>query len=141
MANPQPQKPWRAEYAKSARSSCKTCKSNIAKETFRLGKMVQATQFDGFMPVCLYPFLLSSPLLFLLFLFYNPHFLKPINHVVFLHSPCYSCECIWVVGSPGFDGFYIHSAGDHFSCSFFPFLFLFCFVVTSATDYSTLHVS
>ncbi|KAI4349414.1 hypothetical protein L6164_010006 [Bauhinia variegata] len=51
MANPNPQKPWKAEYAKSARSSCKTCKSTIDKEIFRLGKMVQATQFDGFMPM------------------------------------------------------------------------------------------
>ncbi|KAK1284252.1 Poly [ADP-ribose] polymerase 1 [Acorus calamus] len=49
MANPP--KPWKAEYAKSSRSSCKTCKSNIEKETFRLGKMVVATQFDGFMPM------------------------------------------------------------------------------------------
>ncbi|KAK9281371.1 hypothetical protein L1049_004271 [Liquidambar formosana] len=45
------QKPWKAEYAKSARSSCKTCKNTIDKEKFRLGKMVQATQFDGFMPM------------------------------------------------------------------------------------------
>ncbi|KFK31229.1 hypothetical protein AALP_AA6G085200 [Arabis alpina] len=51
MANPGPQKAWRAEYAKSARSSCKTCKSTINKETFRLGKLVQATQFDGVMPM------------------------------------------------------------------------------------------
>ncbi|XP_017616081.2 poly [ADP-ribose] polymerase 1 [Gossypium arboreum] len=49
MANPP--KPWKAEYAKSARSSCKTCKSVINKEVFRLGKMVPATQFDGFMPM------------------------------------------------------------------------------------------
>lgn len=49
MANPP--KPWKAEYAKSSRSSCKTCKSQIEKETLRLGKMVQATQFDGVMPV------------------------------------------------------------------------------------------
>ncbi|KAL4362846.1 hypothetical protein GQ457_04G027370 [Hibiscus cannabinus] len=49
MANPP--KPWKAEYAKSARSSCKTCKSVITKEAFRLGKMVTATQFDGFMPM------------------------------------------------------------------------------------------
>ncbi|XVE77898.1 hypothetical protein DITRI_Ditri13aG0100800 [Diplodiscus trichospermus] len=49
MANPP--KPWKAEYAKSARSSCKTCKSIIDKEAFRLGKMVPATQFDGFMPM------------------------------------------------------------------------------------------
>ncbi|TQE13755.1 hypothetical protein C1H46_000762 [Malus baccata] len=51
MENPQPQKPWKVEYAKSSRSSCKTCKSPIEKETLRLGKMVQATQFDGFMPM------------------------------------------------------------------------------------------
>ncbi|RXH98306.1 hypothetical protein DVH24_010631 [Malus domestica] len=51
MESPQPQKPWKVEYAKSSRSSCKTCKSPIEKETLRLGKMVQATQFDGFMPM------------------------------------------------------------------------------------------
>uniref|UniRef100_A0A822XL21 Poly [ADP-ribose] polymerase n=1 Tax=Nelumbo nucifera TaxID=4432 RepID=A0A822XL21_NELNU len=49
MANPP--KPWKVEYAKSSRSSCKTCKNNIDKEKLRLGKMVQATQFDGFMPM------------------------------------------------------------------------------------------
>ncbi|XP_057964119.1 poly [ADP-ribose] polymerase 1 [Malania oleifera] len=49
MANPP--KPWKAEYAKSARSSCKTCKTPIDKEKLRLGKIVQATQFDGFMPM------------------------------------------------------------------------------------------
>ncbi|KAL0444646.1 UNVERIFIED_CONTAM: Poly [ADP-ribose] polymerase 1 [Sesamum latifolium] len=46
-----PPKPWKAEYAKSSRSSCKTCKNPIDKENLRLGKMVQASQFDGFMPV------------------------------------------------------------------------------------------
>ncbi|KAK4418372.1 Poly [ADP-ribose] polymerase 1 [Sesamum alatum] len=46
-----PPKPWKAEYAKSSRSSCKTCKNPIEKENLRLGKMVQATQFDGFMPM------------------------------------------------------------------------------------------
>ncbi|KAL0435635.1 UNVERIFIED_CONTAM: Poly [ADP-ribose] polymerase 1 [Sesamum radiatum] len=46
-----PPKPWKAEYAKSSRSSCKTCKNPIDKETLRLGKMVQASQFDGFMPM------------------------------------------------------------------------------------------
>ncbi|CAB4291550.1 unnamed protein product [Prunus armeniaca] len=51
MANPQPPKPWKVEYAKSSRSSCKTCKSPIEKEKLRLGKMVTATQFDGFMPM------------------------------------------------------------------------------------------
>ncbi|XP_057798060.1 poly [ADP-ribose] polymerase 1 [Salvia miltiorrhiza] len=49
MANPP--KPWKAEYAKSSRSSCKTCKNSIEKETLRLGKIVQASQFDGFMPM------------------------------------------------------------------------------------------
>ncbi|KAM7260198.1 hypothetical protein ACFE04_015939 [Oxalis oulophora] len=44
-------KAWKAEYAKSSRSSCRTCKSPIDKEVFRLGKMVQSTQFDGFMPM------------------------------------------------------------------------------------------
>ncbi|KAH9624088.1 hypothetical protein KSS87_022973 [Heliosperma pusillum] len=46
-----PEKPWKAEYAKSARASCRTCKSNIGKEVLRLGKMVQSQQFDGFMPL------------------------------------------------------------------------------------------
>jgi poly [ADP-ribose] polymerase len=46
-----PPKPWKAEYAKSGRASCKSCKSPIAKDQLRLGKMVQASQFDGFMPV------------------------------------------------------------------------------------------
>ncbi|KAM0949661.1 putative NAD(+) ADP-ribosyltransferase transcription regulator SAP family [Dioscorea sansibarensis] len=46
-----PPKPWKAEYAKSGRSSCKSCKSPIDKEQLRLGKMVAATQFDGFMPM------------------------------------------------------------------------------------------
>ncbi|XP_073139928.1 poly [ADP-ribose] polymerase 1 [Henckelia pumila] len=49
MANPP--KPWKVEYAKSSRSSCKTCKNHIEKENLRLGKMVQASQFDGFMPM------------------------------------------------------------------------------------------
>ncbi|KAJ0967276.1 hypothetical protein J5N97_024193 [Dioscorea zingiberensis] len=46
-----PPKPWKAEYAKSGRSSCKSCKTPIDKEQLRLGKMVTATQFDGFMPM------------------------------------------------------------------------------------------
>uniref|UniRef100_K4A0T6 PARP-type domain-containing protein n=1 Tax=Setaria italica TaxID=4555 RepID=K4A0T6_SETIT len=45
-----PPKAWKAEYAKSGRASCKSCRSPIAKDQLRLGKMVQATQFDGFMP-------------------------------------------------------------------------------------------
>ncbi|KAJ0742482.1 putative NAD(+) ADP-ribosyltransferase [Helianthus annuus] len=44
-------KPWKAEYAKSGRSSCRTCKTPIDKEILRLGKMVQSQQFDGFMPM------------------------------------------------------------------------------------------
>ncbi|KAK7336847.1 hypothetical protein VNO77_17397 [Canavalia gladiata] len=51
MANPQNQKPWKVEYAKSGRSSCRTCKSTISSETLRLGKMVQSTKFDGLMPM------------------------------------------------------------------------------------------
>ncbi|XP_020671975.1 poly [ADP-ribose] polymerase 1 [Dendrobium catenatum] len=51
MATPVPPKPWKAEYAKSGRSSCKSCKSAIDKDNLRLGKMVVATQFDGFMPL------------------------------------------------------------------------------------------
>ncbi|CAO2826568.1 unnamed protein product [Amaranthus hypochondriacus] len=46
-----PEKPWKAEYAKSARAACRTCKSNIGKEILRLGKMVQSSHFDGFMPM------------------------------------------------------------------------------------------
>ncbi|XP_062080552.1 poly [ADP-ribose] polymerase 1 [Humulus lupulus] len=51
MAKLEDQKPWKVEYAKSSRSSCKTCKSTIGKEVLRLGKMVQAHQFDGLMPM------------------------------------------------------------------------------------------
>lgn len=46
-----PEKPWKAEYAKSARAACRTCKSNIGKEILRFGKMVQSPHFDGFMPM------------------------------------------------------------------------------------------
>ncbi|KAL5796559.1 hypothetical protein ACOSQ2_001379 [Xanthoceras sorbifolium] len=49
MANPP--KPWKVEYAKSGRSSCRSCKGNIGKESLRLGKMVQSHQFDGLMPM------------------------------------------------------------------------------------------
>ncbi|KAF5196272.1 Poly [ADP-ribose] polymerase [Thalictrum thalictroides] len=45
------EKPWKAEYAKSARSSCKTCKIPIDKEKLRLGRMVQSSHFDGLMPM------------------------------------------------------------------------------------------
>lgn len=33
--------PYKAEYAKSNRSSCKSCKDNISKDSLRLAKMVQ----------------------------------------------------------------------------------------------------
>jgi hypothetical protein len=33
--------PYRAEYAKSGRASCKGCRNPIAKETLRLAVMVQ----------------------------------------------------------------------------------------------------
>ncbi|CAK9216513.1 unnamed protein product [Sphagnum troendelagicum] len=42
-------KPWKAEYAKSSRASCRACSSPISKDTFRLARMRPATQFDGFM--------------------------------------------------------------------------------------------
>lgn len=49
MANPP--KPWKIEYAKSSRSTCKACKQTINKDVLRIAKMVPATQFDGFMPL------------------------------------------------------------------------------------------
>eukprot|EP00117_Sycon_ciliatum_P025830 scpid32102/ scgid21352/ Poly [ADP-ribose] polymerase 1; NAD(+) ADP-ribosyltransferase 1; Poly[ADP-ribose] synthase 1 len=42
--------PFKAEYAKSGRSSCKACKSAISKDSLRLAKMVQSPHFDGKMP-------------------------------------------------------------------------------------------
>ncbi|XP_047097726.1 LOW QUALITY PROTEIN: poly [ADP-ribose] polymerase [Schistocerca piceifrons] len=42
--------PYRAEYAKSGRASCKGCKSPIAKDTLRLAVMVQSPVFDGKQP-------------------------------------------------------------------------------------------
>lgn len=94
MANPP--KPWKAEYAKSSRSSCKTCKSPIEKEKFRLGKMVQATQFDGFMPViphsplfvCLLRF---PPFSFSIFLFIFPFCVAGLG---FFISHVVSCLCL-----------------------------------------------
>lgn len=44
-------KPWRVEYAKSSRSSCKTCKQPIGKGSLRIAKMVAAKQFEGVMPI------------------------------------------------------------------------------------------
>lgn len=38
---------FRAEYAKSDRSTCKTCRSTISKDSLRLAIMVQSPNFDG----------------------------------------------------------------------------------------------
>ncbi|XP_063775031.1 poly [ADP-ribose] polymerase 1 [Pseudophryne corroboree] len=43
-------KPYRAEYAKSGRASCKKCGDSIAKESLRLAIMVQSPMFDGKVP-------------------------------------------------------------------------------------------
>ncbi|GLV44778.1 Poly-(ADP-ribose) polymerase [Carabus blaptoides fortunei] len=42
--------PFRAEYAKSGRASCRSCKSGIGKDTLRLAVMVQSPAFDGKVP-------------------------------------------------------------------------------------------
>ncbi|XP_060519943.1 poly [ADP-ribose] polymerase [Cylas formicarius] len=42
--------PYRAEYAKSSRSSCKGCKSTIGQGSLRLAVMVQSFHFDGKQP-------------------------------------------------------------------------------------------
>ncbi|XP_071441476.1 poly [ADP-ribose] polymerase [Hetaerina americana] len=42
--------PYRAEYAKSGRASCKGCKESIAKDGLRLAVMVQSAHFDGKVP-------------------------------------------------------------------------------------------
>lgn len=42
--------PYRAEYAKSGRAGCKTCKGNIAKDVLRMAVMVQSPMFDGKVP-------------------------------------------------------------------------------------------
>lgn len=42
--------PFKAEYAKSGRASCKLCKNNIAQESLRLAVMIQSTHFDGKVP-------------------------------------------------------------------------------------------
>lgn len=46
-----PPQPFKAEYAKSNRSTCKSCQTNISKDSFRIAKVVPATQFEGYMPV------------------------------------------------------------------------------------------
>ena len=43
--------PFSAEYAKSDRSSCKTCGGKIPKDHVRIAVMVQSTHFDGKMPM------------------------------------------------------------------------------------------
>jgi len=45
-----PEFPYKVEYAKSGRASCKKCKENIAKDSLRLAIMVRAWAFDGFQP-------------------------------------------------------------------------------------------
>ncbi|XP_071539623.1 poly [ADP-ribose] polymerase 1 [Panulirus ornatus] len=42
--------PYRAEYAKSGRASCRGCKENIGKDSLRLAVMVQSPMFDGKVP-------------------------------------------------------------------------------------------
>ncbi|KAK9500018.1 hypothetical protein O3M35_002931 [Rhynocoris fuscipes] len=42
--------PYRAEYAKSGRSVCKSCKVNIDKDSLRLAVMVQSPVYDGKVP-------------------------------------------------------------------------------------------
>ncbi|XP_067018725.1 poly [ADP-ribose] polymerase 1-like [Acropora muricata] len=42
--------PFKAEYAKSNRSSCKLCREKIAKDSLRVAKMVQSPHFDGKIP-------------------------------------------------------------------------------------------
>jgi hypothetical protein len=44
--------PYRAEYAKSGRASCKGCKSPIAKDTLRLAVMVQVEHAVRSLGVC-----------------------------------------------------------------------------------------
>ena len=54
-------KPWKGEYAKSSRSSCRACGKPIAKDAFRLAKIQPAHQFDGLMPVSISNTSFSSP--------------------------------------------------------------------------------
>ena len=42
--------PYRAEYSKSGRASCRSCKGNIAKDSLRIAAMVQSPMFDGKVP-------------------------------------------------------------------------------------------
>lgn len=45
MADSQDDKMYKAEYAKSARASCKKCKENIAKDSLRMAIMVQVINY------------------------------------------------------------------------------------------------
>jgi len=47
--------PFRAEYAKSGRASCKACKTTIEKGALRLAVMVQSPMFDGKTPHWYHP--------------------------------------------------------------------------------------
>ncbi|KAA8544469.1 hypothetical protein F0562_022491 [Nyssa sinensis] len=49
MANPP--KPWKVDYAKSAKSKCQRCKNKIDKQKLRLGIVLQSTKHDGFVPL------------------------------------------------------------------------------------------
>ncbi|KAL5008564.1 hypothetical protein ScPMuIL_014145 [Solemya velum] len=42
--------PYRGEYAKSSRSSCKGCRGTISQDSLRLAVMVQSPVFDGKIP-------------------------------------------------------------------------------------------
>ncbi|XP_041351454.1 poly [ADP-ribose] polymerase 1-like [Gigantopelta aegis] len=42
--------PFKAEYAKSSRASCKACRQGITQDTLRLAVMVQSPHFDGKIP-------------------------------------------------------------------------------------------
>lgn len=46
-----PDLPFVAEYAKSGRASCKTCKTGIEKDCLRIGVLVQSPNFDGKIPM------------------------------------------------------------------------------------------
>jgi poly [ADP-ribose] polymerase len=50
MAEEEHDIPYKAEYAKSNRSSCKSCKSVISKDSLRIARMVQSPHFDGKIP-------------------------------------------------------------------------------------------
>uniref|UniRef100_A0A8C4RRL6 PARP-type domain-containing protein n=1 Tax=Erpetoichthys calabaricus TaxID=27687 RepID=A0A8C4RRL6_ERPCA len=50
MAETHEDKLYKAEYAKSGRSSCKKCKESISKGSLRMAIMVQSPMFDGKVP-------------------------------------------------------------------------------------------